>query len=404
MASGYRGPRLTVNPRWRPGARRSEPSRARHAAAADRGGIHARMPPSLPPGRRVVITELADEPLAGLDERSRLEDVPAPDPAALSARDVIVAIRSAAVGWVDLLMTSGQYQHRPTPPYTPGLEYAGEVAWAGPEAGVAVGSRVIVDGFLAGPRSLGAYQAWGGFASYGVAPAEAVQPIPGALSFDQAASLLGSYETAYHCLVTRGRLAAGETVLVHGASGATGLAAVHLARLLGATVIATGRSPDKLAVVAAQGAHHVLPSTGFRDAVKALTGGRGVDVVYDGVGGEVSLESLRCVRFGARFLVVGWAATPLVAHGRGGGGAPRANQLPTNLVMMKGLDVLGCPTVISTVQDPSLRPARLAAIRGWAEAGAIAPHVSHGFALDDYRAAMRAKWRGEVIGGCVLRP
>jgi NADPH2:quinone reductase len=358
----------------------------------------------LPSGRRVVVAELGEQPLDAIDHHTSLVEMAAPDPAALSARDVIVAIRSASVGWVDLLMTSGQYQHPPKPPYTPGLEYAGVIAWAGAESGIAVGAPVVVDPFLAGPRSLGAYQAYGGFASYAVAPAEAIHPIPGALSFDQACNLLGNYETAYHCLVTRGRLAASETVLIHGASGSTGLAAVHLAKLLGARVIATGRSAAKLAIVSAQGADHVLPSTGFHAEVKALTGGKGVDVVYDGVGGEISVESLRCVRFGARFLIVGWAATPFVARGKGQRGAPNANQLPTNLIMMKGLDVLGCPTAISTVNDPALRAPRLAQILAWASSGAITPYVSHTFPLADYATAMRAKWNGEVVGGCVLHP
>jgi NADPH:quinone reductase len=368
---------------------------------------------ALPPGHQVVISELGDAPLEALDRRAQLVAMPAPDPRALAPRDVIIAIRSASVGWVDLLMTSGQYQHVPTPPYTPGLEYAGTVAWAGPDAGFAVGERVLVDGFLAGPRSSGAYRGYGGFASYAVAPAEAVHRIPGALSFDQACNLLGNYETAYHGLVTRGRLQPGETVLIHGASGSTGLAAVHLAKLLGATVIATGRSDAKLAAVAAQGADQVVatrPADGaigvraFRDDVKALTGGRGVDVVYDGVGGDTSVESLRCVRFGARYLLIGWAATPLVARGKGQRGAPHANVLPTNLILMKGLDVLGCPTVIASVQDPSLRPPRLAQILTWAAAGQLRPHVSHRFPLAEFRAAMHAKWNGDVLGGCVLHP
>ena len=366
---------------------------------------------NLPPGHRVVVSELGEAPLDALAHHTALVAMPAPDPAALSPRDVVIAVASASVGWVDLLMTSGQYQHPPQPPYTPGLEYAGTVAWRGPDAaGVEVGDRVLVDGLLAGPRSLGAYQSWGGFASYAVAPVEAVHRIPGDLTFDQACNLLGSYETAWHCLVTRARLQPGETVLVHGASGSTGLAAVHLAKRLGATVIATGRSAAKLAVVQREGADHVVETGAtegarpWREAVKALTGGRGVDVVYDGVGGETSLESLRCVRFGARYLVVGWAATPLVARGRGMRGAPNANTLPTNLIMMKGLDVLGCPTVISTVHDPSLRPPRLAYVLAWAAEGTLRPHVSHTFALADYAAAMQAKWRGDVIGGCVLRP
>lgn len=359
-----------------------------------------------PKGHRVVVTELGESPLDAIDRHTRLEPMDPPDPATLSKRDVIVAVKSASVGWVDLLMTSGQYQHTAKPPYCPGLEYAGEVLWKGDEVGgaLAVGDAVLVDGFLAGPRSLGAYQAYGGFASYAVAPAEAVHRVPGALTLDQACNLLGNYETAYHCLVTRGRLRAGETVLVHGASGATGLAAVHVAKILGATVLASGRSPEKLAAVKAQGADHVIPIAELRDRVKELTGGRGVDVVYDGVGGDVSIESLRCVKFGARFLIVGWASTPFVAKGKGGRGAPNANMLPTNLIMMKGIDVLGCPTVISTVNDPSLRPPRLAQVMRWAEEGKIRPHVSHTFSLHAYKDAMRAKWNGEVIGGCVVHP
>jgi NADPH2:quinone reductase len=362
------------------------------------------------PGHRVVVTELGETPLDAVEKHMSLEAMAPPDTSKLAPEDVVITIKSASVGWVDLLMTSGQYQHLPKPPYCPGLEYAGVATWVGVDAGsaVKVGDSVLVDGFLAGPRSLGAYQAYGGFASYAVAPASAVHTIPGNLSFDEACNLLGNYETAYHCLVTRGRLHAGETVLIHGASGSTGLAAVHLARLLGATVIATGRADAKLAVVKEQGAHHVVRCAAGdpprRDQVKALTGGRGVDVVYDGVGGDISVESLRCVKFGARYLVVGWAATPFVARGKGERGAPNANQLPTNLIMMKGLDVLGCPTVISTVNDPSIRPPRLAAVLGWAAEGKIHPFVSHTFPLAHFKEAMRAKWSGEVIGGCVLHP
>lgn len=357
-------------------------------------------------GRRVVVHELADEPLEAVERHMSIEEMPAPDPAKLSARDVIVAVRSASVGWVDLLMASGQYQHIPECPYCPGLEWSGNVVWKGDAVGdrLAIGDRVLVDGFLVGPRSLGAYQRYGGYASYAVAPVEALHRIPGPLSFDQGCNLLGSYETAYHCLVVRGRLRAGETVLIHGASGSTGLAAVQIAKLLGATVIATGRSEAKLAIVREQGADHVIQTRRFRDEVKALSGGEGVHVVYDTVGGETSLESLRCVRFGARFLIVGWAATPFVARGQREGGPPTANQLPTNLIMMKGLDVLGCPTVISTVKDPSIRAPRLERVLDWAEQGVLRPYVSHAFALADFKAALRAKWNGEVVGNCVLHP
>ncbi len=363
-------------------------------------------------GTKVVVHELAENPAEAIESNVAIEPQAQIDPATLAPDDVIVAVESASVGWVDLLMTSGQYQHIPSPPYTPGLEYAGTVLHKGPAAvGVEVGERVLADGFLTGPRSLGAHQRWGGWATWTVAPAHALRRIPGPLSFDEACNLLGNYETAYHCLVARGKVRQGETVLILGASGSTGLAAVQLAKLLGAKVIATGRSDDKLAIVRAQGADHVINTRqegggvrSFRDEVKALTGGRGVDVVYDGVGGELSLESLRCTAFGARYLIVGWAATPLVAKGKGGRGAPNANTLPTNLIMMKGLDVLGCPTVISTVKDPAIRAPRLAQILEWAERGAIKPYVSHRFDLSDIRAAMRAKWSGEVIGGGVVHP
>lgn len=367
-------------------------------------------------GHRVVVRELAEDPATAIQQHMALEAAAPPDPAGLATHDVIVEVRSAAVGWVDLLMTSGQYQHMPALPYTPGLEYAGVVAWVG--AGVSaerlrVGDAVLVDGFLAGPRSLGAYQQYGGFATHAVAPAEAVRRVPAGLDLDQACNLLGNYETAYHCLVTCGQLQAGETVLIHGASGATGLAAVHLAKLLGATVIATGRSDAKLAAVRMQGADHVINCRNddgapgvrrFRDEVKALTGGAGVDVVHDGVGGDISLESLRCVKFGARFLIVGWAATPNVARGQGQRGAPNANMLPTNLIMMKGLIVRGCPTVLSTLHDPAIRAPRLAQILRWVEEGRLRPHVSRVYPLTEFRAAMLAKWRGEIVGGCVLRP
>jgi NADPH2:quinone reductase len=367
------------------------------------------------PGSRVVVSEFAETPLEAIESKLSLQSMDAPDATKIGAREVIVEIRSASVGWVDLLMTSGQYQHMPKPPYCPGLEYAGVVAAKGAEVGdrIAVGDAVIVDPFLAGPRSLGGYQAYGGFASYAVAPEEAILKVPGKLGLDQAANLLGNYETAYHVLVTRGRVQSGETVLIHGASGATGLAAVQIAKILGATVIATGRSREKLAVVASAGADHIVDVSKpdgesgirpFRDDIKALTNGKRVDVVYDGVGGEISLESLHATRFGARFLVVGWASTPFVARGKGQRGAPNANQLPTNLIMMKGLDVLGCPTAIATVNEPALRPPRLAQILAWAEEGKIAPHVSHTFALADFKAAMLAKWKGDVIGGCVLHP
>ncbi len=371
---------------------------------------------ALPPGIRVVVTELAETPLEGIENNISVQAMAAPDPATLKPTEVIIAVRSAASGWVDLIMTSGQYQHAPQLPYIPGLEYAGDIVWAGDAvdpADAVVGDAVFVDCFTVGPRTSGDYQGAGGYASYAVVPGSAVRRIPSNFNYDQACNFAGNYETAYHCVVARGKLQAGETILIHGASGSTGLAAVQIAKCLGATVIATGRSPEKLAIVKSQGADHVLSirkedgSAGvrrFRDDVKALTGGKGVHVVYDGVGGDISLESLRCVRFGARFLIVGWAATPFVAGGKGRRGAPNANQLPTNLMMMKGLDVLGCPAVISAQHDPSIRKQRHKDLMAWVEAGHLKPYISHTYPLEQAKEAMLAKWNGEIIAGCVLHP
>lgn len=370
------------------------------------------MSQTLPAGRRIVVSEFAESPEEAIERYMRIEPQPAPDPAALKPDEVAMRIRSAALSWVDLLMTSGQYQHMPKPPYTPGMEYAGEIVAVGPAVTkFRPGDRVMADSMHVGPRSLGDYREASGLATYAVLPETWTLPIPGDLSFDRAAVLLQAYETAWHCLIARGRLQAGETILIVGASGLTGLAAVDLAKRIGATAIATGRTAAKLESVLARGADHAVVTqddTGavrrFRDEVKALTGGRGVDVVYDTVGGETSLESLRCLAFGGRFLIVGWTSTPDVARGKGLRGAPKANMLPTNIVQMKSIDVLGCPSAIAVAKDPSIRPPRLAQVLKWAEEGAISPHVSHVYDLDEFRDAFRARWRGEVTGGCVLRP
>ena len=364
--------------------------------------------PSLQPGIRVVVRQFGESPAEAIEQHIDIEAQMPPDPDELKPTDVIVAVRACAVGWVDLLLTSGQYQHLVKPPFVPGLEMAGEVAWIGEEVNdFAVGDRVVPDGLLTGPRSLGDYQGWGGFASWAVAPAPALVKVPDRLSYEQAVNLLGNYETAYHALVVRARLSRGETILVHGASGSTGLATVELAKHLGATVIATGRSAEKLAEVQRAGADHVLklsPDEPFRDAVKELTNGRGADVVYDGVGGAISVESLRAIRFGGRYLVIGWASTPDVARGRGGRGAPRVNTLPTNLILMKSLDVLGSPAAISAHRDPELRQERLQAVLDLARSGAITPRAGHGFPLNEIREAMRAKWESRFVGGCVVHP
>lgn len=322
-------------------------------------------------GKAAVVRALGATPL---EEPITWEDQPRPS---AGPGEVVVEVRAANVNWVDVLMTSGQYQHVPAPPYTPGLEFAGLVD----------GAPVIVDGLITGPRSQGPYRRWGGFASYALAPREAVIPLPSGFSFEEGAAFLGSAITAHHAIVARARVQPGETVLVLGATGSTGLAAVQLAHHLGARVIALGRTAEKLEVAARLGAAEV---------VRSLEGVRGVDVVLDAVGGALSEQALRCCRFGARFVIVGWASTPLAARD----GRP-PNALPTNLVLMKQIDVLGSPAAISAQRDPEMGRARLA--RVLAQAGALRPHVGAVFPFERLDEALRAKWTGRFPGNVVVR-
>lgn len=352
----------------------------------------------LPEGLRASVTKLGETPLDALADHLEITSEAAPIDR-LGPNDALIAVRSANVGWVDLLMASGQYQHVPEPPYTPGLEFAGEVVAVGDEANLVAGTRVIANGLRTGPRSLGEHRRWGGFASYAIAPADALLPLPDTLSFDEGACLFGGAITAYHALITRADVKRGESVLVLGATGSTGLAAVSLAKRLGATVIAVGRTEAKLEVTKTYGADHLVvldEPAALRDRVKALTDGRGADVVYDAVGGELSMHALRAARFGARFVVVGWASTPFA------GRAQAANVLPTNLILMKSIDVLGSPAAIAAHRDPALAEKRLEDILAWAKD--LRPHVAASFALTELSVALEAKWSGKHPGNVVVRP
>lgn len=336
----------------------------------------------------------------------------APDTSGLGAHDVLVEVASANVAYIDLLMLSGQYHHKPALPYTPGLEYAGMVRWVGAAVEtLRPGDRVLSDFLKTGPRSGGAYQQWGGWSRYAVAPADGLLKIPESLSFDSACNLLLNYETAVFAFVDRARLQRGETVLVTGATGAAGLAAVQVAKLLGArTVIATGRGRDRLAAAEQMGADHVIDllafdgprETSLRDAVKSLAG-RGADVLFDTVGGEWVIPALRGLDFGGRMVIIGWAANTAVAKGEARGGSVSPDVLPTNLIQLKGLTIMGSPMVISGQRDPAARRKRLARIQAWLDRGLLTPVVSQVYGLSELQSAMQARLAG-VLGGCVVRP
>jgi NADPH2:quinone reductase len=298
--------------------------------------------------------------------------------ARLKPGEVRVAIHAAGINFPDILMAAGEYQLKPELPFTPGMESAGEVIEVDAAEGVAVGDKVIVK------------LRHGGYASEAVVAPVQLTPLPSTFDFAEGATFLAAHGTAYHGLIDRGQLKSGEVLLVHGAGGGVGLAAVEMGKMLGATVIAAASSEEKLAVAKARGADHlVLYSRGpFRDAVKRLTDGRGVDVVYDPVGGEVFENSVRCIAWGARILVIGFT---------GGIGLAR-----TNLLLIKGASVLGVRAGEAVRKNPALGEVRQTKLLKWAEAGKIRPNVSHRLPLEDYAQAMRLLIDRKAIGRVAL--
>ena len=309
----------------------------------------------------------------------RLEDLPDPD---LKPHQARVRLRAAAVNFPDILMVAGGYQHKPPLPFVPGFEAAGEVV----ECGAAVetakpGDRVIV------------HLRTGGYADRAVVDADSLLPMPANYGFEEGAAFLVGYSTAYVSLVRRGRLAAGEVLLVHGAAGGVGLAAVELGKHLGARVIAVVSNAEKAAAARAAGADHTIdPASGrLRDAVRDLTDGRGADVIYDPVGGDAFDESLRCVAWAGRLLVVGFASG-------------RIPVLPANLALLKGCSVSGVRAVEFARRDPERGAENQRALLRLAEAGALRPRIYRTLPLADFEAAMALVSERQVIGKVVLTP
>lgn len=312
----------------------------------------------------------------GPPERLRLESV-ASRP--LGTGEVRVAIRAAGLNFPDVLMVSGEYQLKPELPFTPGMEASGDIVEIGSDvSGVAAGDRVMVK------------MRHGAFTDEAVVMPSQLTPLPRTFDYAEGATFLAAHGTAYHALVDRGQLKSGETLLVHGAGGGVGLAAVEVGKLLGATVIAAASSEEKLAAAQARGADHAVlyAREPFRDAVKRITDGRGVDVVFDPVGGEMFENSVRCITFGARLLVIGFT---------GGIGLAR-----TNLILIKGASVLGVRAGEAARRDPALGEARMAALSAWAEQGKVRPNVSHRLPLQDVAQAMRLLIDRKAIGRVAL--
>ncbi|UGY15702.1 NADPH:quinone oxidoreductase family protein [Bradyrhizobium septentrionale] len=311
----------------------------------------------------------------GPPERLQLENFAS---VPLKPGEVRVAIRAAGINFPDILMAAGEYQLKPPLPFTPGSEAAGDVVEVNDAAGVAVGDKVIVK------------MRFGAYCDETVAVPSQLVPVPSTFDYAEGATFLAAHGTAYHALIDRGRIQPGEVLLVHGAGGGVGLAAVEIGKLLGATVIAAASSEEKLAIAKARGADHLVlyAREPFRDAVKRLTDGRGADVVFDPVGGEVFENSMRCINWGARILVVGFT---------GGIGLAR-----TNLLMIKGASVLGVRAGEAVRKNPALGEVRFKALSEWAEAGRVRPNISHRLPLEDYAKAMRLLIERKAIGRVAL--
>ncbi|MGX9428427.1 MULTISPECIES: NADPH:quinone oxidoreductase family protein [Bradyrhizobium] len=311
----------------------------------------------------------------GPPERLRLETFSS---APLKAGEVRVAIRAAGINFPDVLMAAGEYQLKPPLPFTPGMEAAGDVVEVNDATGVKVGDKVVVK------------MRHGAFSDEAVATPSQLTRMPSTFDYAEGATFLAAHGTAYHALIDRGQLRPGEVLLVHGAGGGVGLAAVEIGKLLGAVVIAAASSEEKLAIAKARGADHLVlyDREPFRDAVKRITDGNGADVVFDPVGGEVFENSMRCINWGARLLVIGFT---------GGIGLAR-----TNLLMIKGASVLGIRAGEAVRRNPALGEVRIKALTEWAEAGKVRPNISHRLPLEDVAKAMRLLLERKAIGRVAL--
>ena len=299
--------------------------------------------------------------------------------------ELCVRLKACAINFPDLLMIQGKYQFHPPLPFSPGTEAAGEVESVGTGvSGYSEGDPVIVS------------MRFGGFSEAIIVSESEVKKMPENMTYAQAASYQTAYLTAYVALFRRGDLQSGESLLVHGATGGVGMAAVDLGQYFGARVIATGGSDKKLEVVKSRGTVETINYTladgslgGFKDKVKSLTQGKGADVIYDPVGGDVFDESIRCINWGGRILTIGFTS----------GRWPLA---PVNLILIKQISVIGVRAGEYGRQDPVRGKENTDEIHRLAEEGLISPHVSHALPLERAIDAMRLLEKREVIGKAVV--
>lgn len=295
---------------------------------------------------------------------------------------VRVRVRAAGASLLDALIAAGKYQVKPPLPFSPGSEFAGEIDAVGPDVIThKVGQRVMAGGFV------------GGFAESAIVPAVAAVPIPEDMNFETAAGFRTNYMTALHGFKQRAALQPGETVLVLGAAGGVGSAAIEIAKVMGGKVIAAASSAEKRAFATALGADHVVgtEADAFRDRIKETTGGRGVDVVYDPVGGALTELAFRSLAWRGRHLIVGFAAGTIPA-------------LPVNLALLKGAALIGVDLArFSFMHEPAVAADNLKQLLAWFGAGTLKPTIGRVYAFADAREALGDILDRRAVGKCVVR-
>ena len=313
----------------------------------------------------------------GLPDSLVIEDIASPT---AGAGQVVVSIKAAGVNFPDTLIIQGKYQYKPELPFSPGSECAGLIK----EVGVGVGHLKVGDAVIA-------FTTYGSFAEEVAVRATECIPIPANLDLKIAAGFTLTYGTSHHALKDRAQLKAGETLLVLGAAGGVGTAAIELGKLMGARVIACASSDAKLEACRKLGADEVInyEKQDLRESIKQLTGDNGVDVVYDPVGGRYAEPALRGMAWKGRYLVVGFAA----------GIIPK---IPLNLALLKGCSVVGVFWGAFTRKEPQANAANLRELMGWLAAGKLKPLVSATYPLEQAARALKDVMERKVTGKVIL--
>lgn len=314
----------------------------------------------------------------GTPEDLSLADVPSPP---LGAGQVRIAVRACGVNFPDVLMIQGLYQLKPPFPFSPGLEVAGKIVEVADDVrGLQVGERVM------------ATMMYGGFAEEVVVPAAAILPMPPEMSYEHGAGFPLVYGTSHVALTHRAQLQAGESLLVLGAAGGVGLTAVELGKHLRARVIAAASTNEKLELARAYGADELInySSENLRDRLNELTKGRGVDVIYDPVGGDLFDQAVRRLAWEGRYLVIGFASG-------------RIPSLPANIALLKNASIVGTFWGAYLQNDRGLIRDSFAILTDWYAAGLLKPHIQRVFALDEAPAALRQLMDRRAMGKVLLK-